>query len=355
MKRSRASSGDPGAAFRTGSTGPPRRRKAEPSGSSIIEVTITLSPPAADLAATLLIESGATAIAVTDGARPRIQTHLPDGPVLEDALARVRRYLASLRVAGVDPGPARVLARRYRDRGWSARWKAFFRPIRIGGRLLIKPSWDTTAVKEGDLVVELDPGMAFGTGQHATTRMCLELLEEALREFTVVSSRPTGRNTRRSSGITREMSAVNRPPAVLDVGTGSGLLAIAAMRFGAGTVVAVDIDEVACRIASDNIRRNGSNGRIVVKHGSLEMVGRRAFDVVLANLTKEGLIGLAPRLARSLRPGGALIVSGILRHQERGVIAAFRGSGMRPEQARREREWAALMLRRPVAPARLSR
>lgn len=152
-----------------------------------------------------------------------------------------------------------------------------------------------------------------------------------------------------------ELRTMNRPPAVLDLGTGSGLLAIAAMRFGARTVFAVDIDKVACRIASDNVDRNGGHGRIVVKHGSLEVVRGKAFDVVLANLTDEGLICLASRLARSVRPGGVLIVSGILRNQERGVMAAFRRSGMILEEARRGREWTGLMLRRPVPSPRRSR
>ena len=155
--------------------------------------------------------------------------------------------------------------------------------------------------------------------------------------------------------MNREPSTVNSGPVVLDLGTGSGLLAIAALRFGAGTVLALDTDRVACETASENIRRNGGDGRIVVKQGSLELAGRRTFDVVLANLTAEGLMGLAPCLARSLRPMGRLITSGILVKQERVVAARFRQCGMALEQVRRGSGWVGLMFHRPAASPPVSR
>jgi ribosomal protein L11 methyltransferase len=161
----------------------------------------------------------------------------------------------------------------------------------------------------------------------------------------VHSSRLTERNV-------REPSTVNRQPVVLDLGTGSGLLAIAALRLGAATVLALDTDRVACRIASENIRQNGGDGRIVVKQGSLDAAGRRTFDLILANLTAEPLISLAPRLARSLRVRGCLITSGILASEEERVAAIFRRCSMVPERARKGRGWVALMCRGPVVSAR---
>ncbi len=345
MRRSRASSANLVAERRRDSTRRGLSIAVRPARSAYIEVIITLSPTAADLVSMLLFESGATAIAVTEGARSRLHTHLLDDPALEANLERVRSYLASLRSLGFDPGPVRLITRRFEDRGWATRWKEYFRPMRIGRRLVVKTSWERTPVKEGDIVVELDPGMAFGTGQHPTTRMCLELLEEAIEEFTVDSSLFTRRTT-------CQQLTVNCGPTVLDLGTGSGLLAIAAFRFGAGTVLALDTDRVACRIASENIRRNGGDGRIAVKHGSLEMVGRRTFDMVLANLTAERLINFAPSLARSLRSRGRMIASGILRNQEQGVAATFRGCGMVLERVRRSRGWVGLMFRRPAASPR---
>ena len=299
----------------------------------------------ADLVSALLFESGATAVVVSELPRLKLRTYLPDDATLEAKLTRVRTYLVALRSMGLDPGPSKVVTRPFHDRGWAMRWKEFFRPVRIGRRLVITPSWDAFAGREGDIVVRLDPGMAFGTGQHPTTKMCLELLEAAMQEFTVNGSRLTERNV-------REPSTVNREPAVLDLGTGSGLLAIAALRLGAATVLALDTDRVACRIASENIRQNGGEGRIVVKQGSLDAAGRRTFDLILANLTAEPLISLAPRLARSLRVGGCLITSGILASKEERVAAIFRRCSMVPERRRKGNGWVALMCRGPAVSAR---
>jgi ribosomal protein L11 methyltransferase len=185
--------------------------------------------------------------------------------------------------------------------------------------------------------------------------MCLELLEEAFEQFGARNDRGPRTVDRQLSAVNRRPSAIRRQPAVLDLGTGSGLLAIAALRFGAGRVLALDTDTVACRTASENIRRNGGDGRIIVKHGSLEAAGRRTHDVVLANLTAEQLISLAPRLTRSLRSKGRLIASGILRHQERRVAETFRGCGLVVERVRRGREWVGLMSRRASASPRGAR
>ena len=323
----------------------PRSLAAEPSSSGYIEVTITISPTVADLVSALLFESGATAVVVSELPRLKLRTYLPDDATLEAKLTRVRTYLVALRSMGLDPGPSKVVTRPFHDRGWAMRWKEFFRPVRIGRRLVITPSWDAFAGREGDIVVTLDPGMAFGTGQHPTTKMCLELLEEAFEEFAVHGSEfRVVRN--------HELSTMNYEPTVLDLGTGSGLLAIAALRLGAATVLALDTDRVACRIASQNIRQNGGDGRIVVKQGSLDAAGRRTFDLILANLTAEPLISLAPRLARSLRVRGCLITSGILASEEERVAAIFRRCSMVPERRRKGRGWVALMCRGPVVSAR---
>jgi ribosomal protein L11 methyltransferase len=208
---------------------------------------------------------------------------------------------------------------------------------------VVTPSWATPTPGQAELTVELDPGMAFGTGLHPTTRMCLELLEEAFdraRPRGVPPSAGRGGRRRHSGGA----------PSVLDLGTGSGLLAIAAFRYGAGSVLALDTDPVACRVASENAGRNGAAGGISIRHGSIERAGRRTFDVVLANLTTEALIGLAPRLVRALGSEGRLIASGMLSEQAAQVCAAFGRWGVRLERARRHGGWAAVMLRR--APVR---
>jgi len=334
----------------------PRSLVAEPPSSAYIEVTITLSPTVADLVSALLFESGATAVVVSELPRLKLRTYLPDDATLEAKLTRVRTYLVALRSMGLDPGPSKVVTRPFHDRGWATRWKEFFRPVRIGRRLVVTPSWEAFDGREGDIVVKLDPGMAFGTGQHPTTKMCLELLEAAFEQFRVHGSQFRVRGSQMlgqdMNAMNYELRTMNRGPAVLDLGTGSGLLAIAALRLGAATVLALDTDRVACRIASENIRQNGGDGRIVVKQGSLDAAGRRTFDLILANLTAEPLISLAPRLARSLRVRGCLITSGILTSEEERVAAIFRRCSMVPERRRKGRGWVALMCRGPVVSAR---
>lgn len=334
----------------------PRSLAAEPPSSAYIEVAITTSPTVADLVSALLFESGATAVVVSELPRLKLRTYLPDDATLEATLTRVRMYLVALRSMGLDPGPSKVVTRPFHDRGWAMRWKEFFRPVRIGRRLVVTPSWEAIAGREGDIVVTLDPGMAFGTGQHPTTKMCLELLESAMQEFTVHSSQFRVRGSQMlgqdMNAMNYELRTMNRGPVVLDLGTGSGLLAIAALRLGAATVLALDTDRVACWIASENIRQNGGEGRIVVKQGSLDAAGRRTFDLILANLTAEPLISLAPRLARSLRVRGCLITSGILASEEERVAAIFRRCSMVPERRRKGRGWVALVCRGPAVSAR---
>jgi ribosomal protein L11 methyltransferase len=314
----------------------------------LVEVTLTLSPPAAELVSGLLFESGALAVAVSEGPPLRLRTCLRDDRTVAGHLRRVKRYLASLRAVGIDPGPAAMRTRRWRDCGWDARWRDFFALLRIGRRLVVKPSWDATVAGEGDIVVELDPGMAFGTGQHPTTRICLELLEEAFERRSADRVRAT-----RTGPARRD--ARGRPPVVLDLGTGSGLLAIAAARLGAGAVLGLDTDPIACRAAIENIGRNGGDRRVTIRRGSLEAAGRRTFDLILANLAAEQLIELAPRLAASLRFGGRLIASGILTHQEDGVHLAFRRCGLSPVRSRRLRGWVGLVARRDTVAGRASR
>jgi ribosomal protein L11 methyltransferase len=166
--------------------------------------------------------------------------------------------------------------------------------------------------------VVLDPGMAFGTGTHPTTALCLAALDAFLRE---------------------------RPGAsVFDVGTGSGLLAIAAAKLGAGRVVGSDDDPVALRVARENAERNGVE--IELSQAGVGQV-RGPFDLVVANILANTLVALAPQVAAQVAPGGTLFLSGILAQQQGEVRAAYRARGLRPAQGRREGEWSLLALRRP--------
>jgi len=225
-------------------------------------------------------------------------------------------------LAGFVPGLAPQLpeVREVRTEDWAEGWKQHFQAVRLGTRLVVKPTWEDFSPAPGDVVVNLDPGMAFGTGTHGTTRLCLEAL----------------------AGLFERSPA---PRKVLDVGTGSGILAIAAAALGAERVLACDIEPDSCRIAAENARLNEVEDRMEVTTEPLQVL-EGGFDVVVANILAEENIRLAPELVGRLAPAGVLILSGILLEKEnmvREAFAAFPLSG--PEVTHRE-EWTCLLYRR---------
>lgn len=204
---------------------------------------------------------------------------------------------------------------------WAEDWKQHFLTTRIGARLVIKPSWENYCPQGDDVVVTLDPGMAFGTGTHGTTHLCLETLAQ----------------------LFDNSCAENPPPnRVLDVGTGSGILAIAAAALGASEIVACDIDSDACGTARDNIAQNGLSDRIVVTDTLLEQLGDN-FDVILANILAEENIRLAQPLVDRLAPQGTLVLSGILDEKVDLVTAAFKRFNLIGPQLYYEQEWACIV------------
>ncbi len=206
---------------------------------------------------------------------------------------------------------------------WANAWKSHFPVLRIGGRIVIRPTWRRHRRTAGDVVIALDPGMAFGTGLHPTTRLCLLGIERWADEG-------------RIDGAT-----------AIDVGCGSGILAIAAARLGARRILGVDTDPIAVDATLANARRNGLVRRIRARQGSLPS-GEGLFDLVLANLIASVLVRLAPHLAAELRPpgdgrpGGAILASGIFIDRESEVREAFAAVGLNVVHADREGEWVAL-------------
>ncbi|MEE8442241.1 MAG: 50S ribosomal protein L11 methyltransferase, partial [Dehalococcoidia bacterium] len=182
---------------------------------------------------------------------------------------------------------------------WEAAWKAHFTLLKIGTRLVIKPTWQEYTSGAEETVVELDPGMAFGTGHHPTTRACLEELERRV----VPGMR------------------------VLDLGTGSGILSIAAAKLGAGEVIALDVDEGAVRTADANCRYNKVGSMVQILQGTLPhpSAGSGSFDLVVANITAKAIVSAAPALAVVLAPTGVLVASGIIEEHQNEVEQALQG------------------------------
>jgi len=245
-----------------------------------------------------------------------------------DADVDAASALGSLRASLADlPGLAGAAPRLepVPDEDWGHAWREHYAAVDLGRRLRIRPTWEA-AGEDGRLEIRIDPGLAFGTGTHFTTAACLELLEESLTP-----------------------SPPPPPPSVLDVGTGTGVLAIGAVLLGAGEVVAFDADPDAVDVARGNLRSNGMADRIDLWHGTLaDLPTGHRFDRVLANLLAPLLCELAEDLAATLQDGGLLIASGLLVEQEAEVCAAMESAGLNVVESRSGGEWAALTAsRRP--------
>jgi ribosomal protein L11 methyltransferase len=277
-----------------------------------------------------LVEEGLAAR--VDLERPaRVRAYLPltDVTAVRAAVARADRELGHLQAFGLRP-IGDLSAALVREADWANAWKAHFPVLRVGRRIVIRPTWRRHRRQPGDVVLALDPGMAFGTGLHPTTRLCLAALESLA-----------------DRGVLATGASDGRPARVLDVGSGSGILAIAAGLLGAAEVLAVDVDPIAVDASAANARRNRLGRVITVREGSAPS-GEVPFDVVLANLIASLLIRLADGLVEDVRPGGTLLASGIFENREREVTEAFAARGLHVRERRAEGEWVALELTRPI-------
>jgi ribosomal protein L11 methyltransferase len=212
------------------------------------------------------------------------------------------------------------------DEDWANDWKQHFHPMRIGSRIVIKPTWEAFAAGEDDLVIELDPGLAFGTGTHETTRLCLEVTQEIFSGDAPFTDRIF-------------------PSEVLDVGTGSGILSIAAAKCGARQVTAIDIDPRAATVTEENVALNGVGDRVTVSTTPLAAV-TGTYGIVLANILAEELVRLSGELTARIAPGGYLILSGILAEREPFVVQGFASCPLQLVTTRRAAEWSCLCYRR---------
>ena len=200
------------------------------------------------------------------------------------------------------------------DSEWLYKWQEHFKPAKVGRYIVVKPGWEDYEPAEGELVIEMDPGMAFGSGLHGTTSMCVKALEKYMPE----------------------------DAKVLDVGTGTGILAMAAVLLGAESALGIDIDEEAVRVATENIKKNGLEGSIAVMKGDLmEGVNYRA-DVIVANLMADLVMMLSPAAAAQLKSGGIYITSGILNIKEETVKKTIEDAGFDIIEVLADGEWRAI-------------
>lgn len=304
------------------------------------EVSVDTSHEATDLVSEILQELGAAGVVIEDPAllNEYIRSGLWDYTDLKESeeteVVRVKAYWAldeelegklqhlavrldGLASNGIDKGAGAVSWKAVADEDWAETWKEFFHTEKIGARTVIKPTWEEYEAKAGEIVVELDPGAAFGTGQHATTSLCIRALEELVRP-----------------GMT-----------VFDVGTGSGVLAIVAAKLGAKRVEAVDFDPVAVRIARENVRQNSAEDVVRTERSDLLKSVAGEADLIIANIIADIIVRLFGEVKGSLAAGGTMLLSGIIEDRLADVVEAAGRHGFSVEKIEQEKGWAAVVVK----------
>ena len=289
-----------------------------------LEVSVTVENEAAEVVAEVLFRYAHRGVAIEAGpegwsAGPvTVRAYLPTDDQLWAKKRRIEEALWHL--GQIRPVPAPTF-RTVAEVDWAEAWKERLDVLRIGQHIVIRPSWRVYAPEPEDVMIQLDPGMAFGTGLHPTTQMCLVALEE-----------------------------LNRPGAsVLDMGTGSGILAIAAAKLGAEHVLAVDNDPVAVKTARGNVAANGVQDIVRVARGSLADVSG-SYDLVVVNILAKVIVEMAHAgLAMRVRAGGTLIAAGIITDQSAQVVAALEQNGLVLVEQRQIEDWVCLLAHRPCS------
>jgi ribosomal protein L11 methyltransferase len=285
--------------------------------SSWLQLSLRTDPSALDAVSNFLIERGSPGVVIK---KNEVQAYFacPE----DSALIRrdVQRFLRGIRGMYPEMGQDQLRWRILRDRNWNSAWRRFFSPQRVGQEFIVAPPWAKLPRLGRRHLIVIEPGMAFGTGTHATTRGCMEFIERIAR------------------------SLDKKQFTALDVGTGSGILAIALAKLGARKVWAVDNDPVALNVAKENIRYNAVQKNVFCSAGPLNRL--RTFPIVVANLTAETISTLAESLSKRVSPGGYLILSGILRLKTEQLVRDFGSAGFRLIKLKEEKEWATLLLKR---------
>lgn len=304
------------------------------------EVSVDTSHEATELVSEILQELGAGGVVIEDPAllNEYIRSGLWDYTDLKESeeteVVRVKAYwaldeelegklqtlaarLENMASDGIDKGEGTVSWKAVADEDWSETWKEFFHTEKIGVRTVIKPTWEEYEAKAGEVVVELDPGAAFGTGQHATTALCIRALEEIVKP-----------------GMT-----------VFDVGTGSGVLSIVAAKLGAKRVEAVDFDPVAVRVARENVHQNGAEDVVRTGRSDLLKSVEGKADLIIANIIADIIVRLFDEVEGSLAAGGTMLLSGIIEDRLRDVVEAAVRHGFAVEKIEQEKGWAAVIVK----------
>lgn len=285
--------------------------------SSWLQLSLRTDPSALDAVSNFLIERGSPGVVIN---KDQVQAYFACPEDSATIRRDVQRFLRGIRGMYPEMGEDQLRWRVLKDRNWNYSWRRFFSPQKVGQAFLVAPPWAKLPPLGRRHLIVIEPGMAFGTGTHATTRGCMEFIERVARSL--------GTN----------------PFTALDVGTGSGILAIALAKLGASKVWAIDNDPVALKVARENIAFNRVENNVFCSAGPLNRL--RTFPVVVANLTAETIMMLAEPLSKRVAVSGYLILSGVLRPKSEQLARYFASNGFRLVKLKEEKEWATLLLRR---------
>ncbi|AGX42096.1 50S ribosomal protein L11 methyltransferase [Clostridium saccharobutylicum] len=239
-----------------------------------------------------------------------VKAYFSEEDNIDEVVETVRQKLEEIKSLGLDIGEGKVTYRKMHEEDWANNWKQYYKPVKITDKIVIKPIWEEYEKKDDELIIELDPGMAFGTGTHETTRMCIKALDKYVKPNTTV----------------------------FDVGCGSGILAIAAAKLGANHVVGVDLDPVAVDSSKENISFNNLNNIEVLEGNLLDVVSGKA-DIVVANIIAEIICVLTEDVKKALNEGGLFIVSGIIHDRVDMVKEKFAECGFEVMEINKDGEW----------------
>ena len=308
------------------------------------ELSIHTKNEAVEAISNILHEAGASGVVIEDSAefaKPRedqygeiyalneadfpkdgviVKAYLSESSFLNETVEEIKAAITNLTNFNIDIGENVVSIVEVNEEDWATAWKQYYHPVKISERFTIVPTWEEYApVSTDELIIELDPGMAFGTGTHPTTVMCLQGLEKVVKE-----------------GDT-----------VIDIGTGSGVLSIGAALLGAKNVHALDLDEVAVRSAQENIVLNKVDDKVSVFHGNLLDTVKEPADVVVANILAEIIMSFTDDAFSIVKPGGLYVTSGIIGAKRDDVKATLEASGFVIEDVLLMEDWVAIIARRP--------
>jgi len=299
-----------------------------------IEYTVLTTTEASDAVAYILEQEGAVGIAIIDPNdfsmlnKDKFGWDYIDSTFLKTlgTDVKVKGYfynysdkieskIKNLSGFGLDIGKGQVIINQVNEENWANAWKRYFKPFKVGKRIIVKPTWEEYKRIENDIIVEIDPGMAFGTGSHETTSMCLELLEKYIK----------AKDT------------------VIDIGCGTGILGITAAKLGAETVTCIDFDENACKVAADNTLLNKMENKVRVLKGNLLGGITIKADLIIANIIADVIIDLSDKAYRLINPGGLFISSGIIADRKKDVINQLKSNKYKIKEVMETREWCAIV------------